>query len=177
MFVTARGIVMLVRDLQSWNTPNWIEVTPSGIDTRGSDEHLLNAVKPMFVMLEDIATFVRELQPANATPPMDVTLAGIVTLVRFVQSANAHSPMRTTGFPSIADGIATSTMHEAFVPTQVFASVPEISTSAPRDGSERENWPSRQISTPSSVTEYIQVYPVSGSFQVGCLVRSGTCPA
>ena len=57
----------------------------------------------MDVILFEIFTEVRPLQPKKAPPPMVVTLLGMVTDVRPLQSRKASPPIEVTPFPIVKE--------------------------------------------------------------------------
>ena len=89
---------MLLRLVQSANTPPSIEVTLSGIVILVSPE-LLNVLPAIEVTLSGIVILVRLEQFWNALLPIKLTLSGIVILVRLEQFRNALLPIEVTGKP------------------------------------------------------------------------------
>ena len=93
----AKGILILVSELQSSKTPEPILVTSSGIVILVSELQPEKTLYSILVTLSGIIILFSELQPEKVLSSMLVTPFGIVMLVSEMQSENAPlpNPVRT----------------------------------------------------------------------------------
>ena len=83
--LTFAGIVIVVREVQSWNAESPIFVTLSGIIIRARELQPLNAAVPIFVTLSGIVIVLRAEHPQNIPSGNWVIVAFKFTFSRDVQ--------------------------------------------------------------------------------------------